>query len=139
MILELGTIPYQQLHQVYRRADAYVTPAYTETFAHPLVEAMASGVPVLASDIPVHREICGDAAAYFPRFSPEVLARAILQVGNSPETMRRMMDTGLERSSQFSWKLHVEKILELCARLIASSDTNSQGARGGRMRACAPE
>ncbi len=49
-VIELGAIPYSQLHLVYRRADLYVSPAYAETFAHPLVEAMASGLPVIASD-----------------------------------------------------------------------------------------
>ena len=49
LVVELGTIPYGQLHQLYRRANIYVTPAYAETFAHPLVEAMASGLPVVGS------------------------------------------------------------------------------------------
>ena len=126
MIVELGAIPYQQLHWLYARADAYVTPAYTETFAHPLVEAMASGVPVVASDLAVHREICGDAAVYFPRFSGEALAAAVLQVGHSPEKMRRLAAAGLERSGQFSWNTHVEKILELCTRLIDSRNAKRE-------------
>jgi len=47
-------------------------PAYAETFAHPLVEAMASGLPVIASDLAVHREICGGGrGCIFPRFAPE--------------------------------------------------------------------
>jgi hypothetical protein len=53
-----------------------VTPAYAESFAHPLIESMSSGLPVVASDLPVHREICGDAAIYFPRFSPDALAES---------------------------------------------------------------
>ena len=61
-------------------ADVYVSAAYTETFAHPLVEAMASGIPVVASDIPVHREICADAAKYFPTFSAQALAQVTAQV-----------------------------------------------------------
>ena len=60
--LELGTVPYRSLHRLHRACHIYVTPAYAETFAHPLVEAMSSGLPVVASDLPVHREICGDAA-----------------------------------------------------------------------------
>ncbi len=120
LVVELGAIPYGQLHQVYRRADVYATPAYTETFAHPLVESMASGVPVVASEIPVHREICGDAAMYFPRFSAEALAGALAQVAASPETSRRMAVVGLERSKQFSWKNHVDEILQLCRRLLNS-------------------
>jgi glycosyltransferase involved in cell wall biosynthesis len=120
MVVELGSIPYRQLHLLYERADVYVTPAYTETFAHPLVEAMASGLPVVASDVAVHREICQEAAAYFPRFSAEGLAETVAQVTRSPETLKRMAGSGLERARQFSWKTHVEKILELCRMLIGS-------------------
>jgi glycosyltransferase involved in cell wall biosynthesis len=120
VIAELGTIPYPQLHHLYARADLYVTAAYTETFAHPLVEAMSSGVPVIASDIPVHREICGDAGAYFPHFSAESLADKVAQVATSPETAKRMAAAGLARAQSFSWKTHVEKILELAHRLVDS-------------------
>src|SRR5713226_7990611 len=84
-VVELGTIPYRSLHQLYRACHVYVTPAYAESFAHPLLEAMSSGLPVVASDLPVHREICRDAAIYFPRFSPEALAERVLQVHQSTE------------------------------------------------------
>jgi glycosyltransferase involved in cell wall biosynthesis len=120
MVVELGSIPYRQLHLLYERADVYVTPAYTETFAHPLVEAMASGLPVVASDLAVHREICQEAAAYFPRFSAEGLAETVAQLTRSPEALKSMADAGSERARQFSWKTHVEKILELCRMLIGS-------------------
>ena len=118
MVVELGSIPYRQLHLLYRRADVYVTPAYTETFAHPLVEAMASGLPVLASDLAVHREICEDAALYFPRFSPQRLSEGLMQVVRSAETSERMVAAGLARSRQFSWSTHVDKILELSNTVI---------------------
>lgn len=124
MVVELGAIPYSQLHQVYRRADIYVTPAYTETFAHPLVESMASGLPVVASEIPVHREICGDAAMYFPRFSAPALAEAVAQVASSPETSRRMASLGLARSEQFSWKSHVDEIFQVCRTLLDSKSSH---------------
>lgn len=122
MIVELGAIPYSNLHQLYSSASIYVTPAYAETFAHPLVEAMASGVPVVASDLAVHREICEDAAVYFPAFSPEALAAAIVQVASSPETSQRMAVAGLERSWQFSWKKHVGQVLGLAFRLGAEPE-----------------
>ncbi len=117
MVVELGTIPYQKLHHLYARADLYVTPAYTETFAHPLVEAMASGLPVIASDLPVHREICGDAAAYFEKFSPDGLARTVSEVARSKEVSAGMAVRGFTQSHQFSWWKHVEQILSLCASL----------------------
>jgi glycosyltransferase involved in cell wall biosynthesis len=117
-VVELGSIPYEQLHQLYKRADLYVTPAYTETFAHPLIEAMASGVPVVASDLEVHREICGDAAVYFPTFSPEKLADTIAEVVLTPQTPKQMSIRGVERSRFFSWKQHVQQILNLCCTLL---------------------
>lgn len=124
MVIELGTVPYSQLHQIYRQADVYVTPAYTETFAHPLVEAMSSGAPVVASDLDVHREICGDAAIYFPKFSAEELAECVLQVAHSNETAEGMRIRGLERSKDFSWRGHVEALLKLSRELAASQDAS---------------
>jgi glycosyltransferase involved in cell wall biosynthesis len=118
MVCELGAIPYYRLHQLYRRADVYVTPAYTETFAHPLVEAMASGKPVVASDLPVHREICGDAALYFPRFSAEELADRIVDIVSSPDLAGQMQLRGGARSTAFSWRKHVEELLSLAETLI---------------------
>jgi glycosyltransferase involved in cell wall biosynthesis len=123
MVVELGSIPYQQLHHLYARADLYVTPAYTETFAHPLVEAMSCRLPVIASDIPVHREICGNAAVYFERFSAESLASAVARLARSREDVASMSIRGSSRANDFSWKLHVEKILAL-ARTLTNSMTS---------------
>jgi glycosyltransferase involved in cell wall biosynthesis len=132
MVVELGVVPYHQLHRLYPRADVYVTPAYTETFAHPLVEAMASGLPVVASDLEVHREICGDAAVYFPRFSSEALAGCVEQIAQSPEKSRIMAADGLTRSRQFSWKTHVEQIIELSQSLIDAKVARAGNSQEGR-------
>jgi glycosyltransferase involved in cell wall biosynthesis len=121
MVVELGSVPYERLHQVYSQAGAYVTPAYTETFAHPLVEAMASGVPVVASDLAVHREICGDAAAYFPAFAPQRLAESVATVLSSPALAKELGSAGLRRSRDFSWLDHVAAILALSRRLAGSA------------------
>jgi glycosyltransferase involved in cell wall biosynthesis len=116
-VIELGAVPHSSLHDVYRACDLYVTPAYAETFAHPLVEAMASGLPVIASDLPVHREICGQAAQYFPRFSPESLAESIIQVSQTTERKTAMREMGRLRSQDFSWDKHVDELLSLAQRL----------------------
>ena len=118
MLIELGTVPYGQLHHLYRWADIYVTPAYTETFAHPLVEAMSSGLPVVASDLAVHKEICGDAAVYFPRFSAEDLASRIVDVVSSPGDAARLSASGIVRSKAFSWDRHVSELVKLADSLI---------------------
>jgi glycosyltransferase involved in cell wall biosynthesis len=95
----------------------YVSPAYTETFAHPLVEAMSSGLPVVASDLPVHREICRDAAVYFPRFSPDELAERVVQIQESPELAEKLSSNGLRRACDFSWSEHVDRLLVLAEEL----------------------
>jgi len=117
-VVELGTIPYDLLHHLYAACDLYVSAAYAETFAHPLVEAMASGLPVVASDLPVHREVCRDAALYFPRFSPEDLAKAVLEVINSSEQSRSMSARGLEQSGRFSWSRHVQQLIALAESIL---------------------
>jgi glycosyltransferase involved in cell wall biosynthesis len=119
-IVELGTIPYRSLHHLYRACHIYVTPAYAETFAHPLVESMSSGLPVVASDLPVHREICGDGGIYFPRFSPEGLAERVLQIQESPELAERLSRNSFRRSRDFSWSKHVERLLVLAQELVRS-------------------
>ncbi len=117
-VVELGAVPYGALHHLYRGCDVYATAAYAETFAHPLVEAMASGVPVIASDLAVHREICGPAAEYFPRFDPESLAGRIIEVCESSNRRAEMREMGLARSQDFSWDKHVEELLAV-ARCLA--------------------
>jgi len=117
-LVELGTVPYRSLHHLYRACDIYVSPAYAETFAHPLVEAMSSGLPVVASDLPVHREICGDAGVFFPRFSAAALAERVLQIQQSPELAENLSRNGLRRSRDFSWSEHVERLLALAEELV---------------------
>ena len=117
-IVELGTVPYRSLHHLYRACHIYVTPAYAESFAHPLIEAMSSGLPVVASDLPVHREICEDAGIYFPRFSPDELAERILQIEESPELAEKLTRNGLRRSRDFSWSEHVERLVVLAQELV---------------------
>jgi glycosyltransferase involved in cell wall biosynthesis len=97
-----------------------VTPAYAESFAHPLIEAMSSGLPVVASDLPVHREICRDAGVYFARFSPDALAERVMQVYESPELAGKLSSKGFERARDFSWSKHVEQLLILAQELVSS-------------------
>jgi len=117
-VVELGSVPYDQLHQVYRACDVFVSAAYTETFAHPLVEAMACGLPVLASDLPVHREICGEAAVYFHRFSPEQLADELSRLALDQAAHRSMGTRGRDQSLRYSWRNHVAQIICLAEELV---------------------
>jgi glycosyltransferase involved in cell wall biosynthesis len=123
-IVELGSVPYRSLHHLYRACHIYVSPAYAESFAHPLVEAMSSGLPVVAADLLVHREICGSAAIYFSRFSPEELAECVCRIDDSRELAGELSHDGLRRSQDFSWHQHVSRLLVLAETLIRSRAEN---------------
>jgi glycosyltransferase involved in cell wall biosynthesis len=125
-VVELGTVPYELLHHVYRSCHIYVTAAYAESFAHPLVEAMASGLPVVASGLLVHREVCGDAALYFDRFSPEELAAQVRQIAESRDLANRLAERGRVRSQDFSWSAHVEQMLALARSILDSNKKTSE-------------
>jgi glycosyltransferase involved in cell wall biosynthesis len=114
-VVELGAIPYSLLHQVYRACDLYV--------AHPLVEAMASGLPVVASDLPVHREICGSGALYFERFSPQDLCAQVLRTVASSDLRQELSHSGRIRSVAFSWAKHVDELLVLATELVPARRT----------------
>jgi glycosyltransferase involved in cell wall biosynthesis len=105
------------LHQLYRACDLYVTASYAETFAHPVVEAAACGLRVLASDIPVHREVCGNTALYFSKFSPQQLAERILQAVSESDN-QQFSPAPIERIDRFSWRAHVDSIVALAAGLV---------------------
>ena len=117
-VVELGSISYSALHHLYRACQIYVTPAYAESFAHPLVEAMSSGLPVVAADLEVHREICGSAALYFSRFSPEELADCVLRIVDSTTLAKDLSSNGLRRSQDFSWERHVTQLLDLAKEVV---------------------
>jgi glycosyltransferase involved in cell wall biosynthesis len=82
-------VPSADLRLLYRHARATVCPSFGEGFDFSGVEAMKSGGAVIASDIPVHREIYADAAEYFNPYSPGDAARAIQNVIGSANTGRR--------------------------------------------------
>ncbi len=65
------------LCEAYRRADALVAASYTEGFGLPLIEAAQHGLPVIARDLPVFREVAGEHAWYFRAATPGALAEAL--------------------------------------------------------------
>jgi glycosyltransferase involved in cell wall biosynthesis len=82
---------------------------------------MASGAPVVVSNLEVHREICGDAALYFDTFSEKDLAEKCVAVLSNHDLRAELIERGLERSKRFSWDAHVDRLIELIERCSALS------------------
>ncbi|HKX26169.1 MAG TPA: glycosyltransferase family 1 protein [Blastocatellia bacterium] len=118
-IAMLGGVPYHQLHLLYRLCEVSICPSYAESFGHPLVEAMAMGLPVVAADLPVHREVCRTAAVYFEVLDERALAEQCLRVLNGPDLRQSLRAYGLERSQSFSWDRHARELAALTSRVLS--------------------
>jgi glycosyltransferase involved in cell wall biosynthesis len=95
-----GLVSDEELALLYRCTACLVFPSLYEGFGQPPLEAMASGAPVAASNIPAIAEACGDAAALFDPNQPEDIAAVVSGVLDSPD---RFAAAGLERARGFTW------------------------------------
>jgi glycosyltransferase involved in cell wall biosynthesis len=96
-----GNVGPDELGELYRRAACLVFPSLYEGFGLPPLEAMASGCPVAASDLPAIREVCGDAAVLFDPRDPEAIAAGVDRALDAGEALR---ERGLERAGAFTWE-----------------------------------
>jgi len=81
---------------------------------------MATGTPVIASDLPALREVLGEAACYVDPCSEQDLARAIIQLANSPARLARLSKMGMSRSGAYTWRDCAEKTLRVYEEVARS-------------------
>ena len=98
-----GWISTEELATLSATATALAVPAFAEGFGLPILEAMGSGMPVLISDLPVFREVAGEAAEYFDPVDEASIARAITRMVSEPGLVQKLHEAGLQRAAQFSW------------------------------------
>jgi glycosyltransferase involved in cell wall biosynthesis len=103
-VTQLPFLDSGQLASLYRRADVLLLSSDREGFGLPVVEALACGTPVIATDIPVFREVGGDAVTYCaPEFVEDWVA-AFLRLREEPsEQADGRRQRGFKRARQFSW------------------------------------
>ncbi|MGY4706897.1 glycosyltransferase family 4 protein [Candidatus Bipolaricaulota sp. J31] len=114
----LGFVEYEKLPELYRNAFAFVFPSRLESFGHPLVEAMASGTPIIASDLPVFHEICQNAALYFPVNDATKLAEQVITLIENPEVREQLGRLGLKRAKNFSWERTAVQMVKIFEELV---------------------
>jgi glycosyltransferase involved in cell wall biosynthesis len=118
-----GILDGEAIARLYDLADVFVYPSIIESFGHPLLEAMAAGLPVVAADAPINRELCADSAVYFSPHDSADCARQIRRVIDEPCLANELVRRGVERSRGFQWREHG-------AHLIAAlANRDSAGAR----------
>ena len=114
-----GFVPDKTLAVLYRLAGVFVFPSLYEGFGLPPLEAMASGTPVVTSNVSSLPEVVGDAAVLIDPYEPVAIAdamRNVLTDASLRDTLRRR---GLQRAREFSWERSVRRVREIYEEVLA--------------------
>lgn len=104
----LGFVPDEELGKVFQTVDALIQPSLSEGFGLTGIEAMSCGLPVLASDIPIFREIYQNGAYFFDPTSIDELTSAIDELSNKTLT-NQMVKRAKKIAKQYSWDKMAEE------------------------------
>lgn len=114
----IGNVSYQRLPDIYKGHDLFIFPSLSETFGHPLAEAMSTGLPIIASDTPVHREVCENSALYFSPLLPFDLARQIRNLEGNEALRNSLVERGRQNvADNFIWEAHVDRLLDIFGKV----------------------
>jgi glycosyltransferase involved in cell wall biosynthesis len=109
----LGYLPEETLAVMYRLAGVFVFPSLYEGFGLPPLEAMASGTPVVTSNVSSLPEVAGDAAVLVDPYDPGAIAEGIHRVLTDVDLRRALRARGMARARQFSWETSVRRVREI--------------------------
>lgn len=112
-IIRKGAVAQEELVQLYQGAEVFVLPSLYEGFGMPILEAMASGCPVVTSNVSSMPEVAGDAAVLIDPLSVESIAAGIVEARQRAGELR---EKGLARARKFSWEDTARGTLEVILR-----------------------
>ncbi|WP_051236265.1 glycosyltransferase family 4 protein [Ottowia thiooxydans] len=113
----LKYLPQEDLPYLYSGARLFVYPSVYEGFGLPIAEAMASGVPVITSNVSSMPEVAGGAARLIDPLNVDELHHAILDSLQNGEWRRQAIAAGLTRAQDFSWQACVDRTVEVYKHL----------------------
>lgn len=112
-----GFVDEKDKSALFQLAKAFIFPSLYEGFGIPILEAMSQKIPVLASDISVHREIAGNGALYFNPESIDEMQEKLYNILVDENLRKNLINLGNVRLDFFSWKKSAEKMLEIYSGL----------------------
>ena len=108
-----GYISAQELPAIFKQAEAYVFPTLSEGFGIPGLNAMASGLPVICSNIPTLKEVYEDAAIYFDPSSEKDMAEKINKVLKDKKLKDSLIEKGSKQAKKYSWRKMAQETLKV--------------------------
>jgi glycosyltransferase involved in cell wall biosynthesis len=114
----LGHINAGELQPLYQAASLFLFPSLEEGFGLPVLEAMANGLPVLASNTSSLPEVGGDAAVYIDPRDPRDIATRVMEVTEDDELRADLGRKGMERARSFTWQRTAEATLEVYQEVL---------------------
>lgn len=118
-IFFIDYVETEDLNAIYSGADLFVFPSLSEGFGLPVLEAMASGTPVITSNVASMGEIGGMAVITTDPLNIELLAEVIHDTLEDKEKLNHMIELGIERSKEFTWSKMVNKTIDLYLKVLS--------------------
>jgi len=130
----LGYMPEETLAVMYRLAGVFVFPSLYEGFGLPPLEAMASGTPVVTSNVSSLPEVAGDAAVLVDTYDPQAIADGIYRVLTDERLRRAMVHKGIARARQFSWEQSARRVRAIYGEVSGEAPTLESHVSGERVQ-----
>jgi glycosyltransferase involved in cell wall biosynthesis len=113
----LGYMPEETLAVLYRLAGVFVFPSLYEGFGLPPLEAMASGTPVVTSNLSSLPEVAGHAAVLVDPYDPQAIADGMYRVLTDAALRAELVQKGLARARQFSWEDSARRVRDIYTKV----------------------
>ena len=107
-----------ELAWLYGHALAVLVPSRHEGYGLPVVEALAFGTPVVASDLPALREVGGEAARYAPAGNAAAFARELVRIVDQPDAARQRVGQGADTARALTWNATVRATIAVYRELV---------------------
>ncbi|MNR03655.1 D-inositol 3-phosphate glycosyltransferase [compost metagenome] len=119
-VLFLQNVPFDELPSIYQMADAFVYPSLYEGFGIPIIEALYSGIPVIAATGSCLEEAGGEDSLYVSPLDHTALASGINTVLNTPALAEKMKIKGLEYVQKFNTKVITQDLMNVYNQVLST-------------------
>jgi 1,4-alpha-glucan branching enzyme len=126
----LGYVPHEQLPELYQRAELFVQPSFYEGMSNTVLEAMACGLPIIATGEGGREELLCDNSLMAPYDDPTALAEGVAALLSNPEKVAVMGQVSSEIAEHYSWAAVTESYLSIYHDLIDSSHAPRAARQG---------